>query len=239
MDDVVRTLFSGVMLNQTVISPDGRQVAWVEQTRDGLAIYASEINAPKARRITASGRLESGIAWSPDSTQIAFLSSAGKDGLQLYIANVAGGAPRKLTSVKGFLASPGWSPDGKTIALLFTENAERAAGPTVAETVQTGVIKEAVTEQRLSLVDVASGKLRQISPADMYVYEYDWSSDGKSFVTTAAHGNGDNNWYVAQIYTIPAAGGEMKSIYKPAVDSQIAIPAWSPDGKSVALSPAL
>jgi dipeptidyl aminopeptidase/acylaminoacyl peptidase len=81
---------------------------------------------------------------------------------------------------------------------------------------------------------VASGKLRQISPADMHVYEYDWSSDGKSFVTTAAHGNGDNNWYVAQIYTIPAAGGEMKSIYKPAVDSQIAIPAWSPDGRSVA-----
>jgi dipeptidyl aminopeptidase/acylaminoacyl peptidase len=234
MDEVVRTLFSGVMLNQTAISPDGRQVAWVEQTKDGLAIYASEINAPKARRMTAGGSLESSIAWSPDSTQIAFLSSAGKDGLQLYIANAAGGAPRKLTSVKGFLASPGWSPDGKAIALLFTENAERAAGPTVAETVQTGVIKEAVTEQRLSLVDVASGKLRQISPADMHVYEYDWSSDGKSFVTTAAHGNGDNNWYVAQIYTIPAAGGEMKSIYKPAVDSQIAIPAWSPDGRSVA-----
>jgi dipeptidyl aminopeptidase/acylaminoacyl peptidase len=96
------------------------------------------------------------------------------------------------------------------------------------------VIKEAVTEQRLTLVDVATGKLRQISPADMYVYEYDWSSDGKRFVTTAAHGNGDNNWYIAQIYTIPAAGGEMKSIYRPPVNSQIAVPAWSPDGKSVA-----
>src|SRR5262249_45139362 len=142
--------------------------------------------------------------------------------------------PRKLTNVTGFLASPGWSPDGKTIALLFTENAERAAGPLVAEKPQTGVIKESVTEQRLALVDVATGKLRQISPADMYVYEYDWSPDGKRFVTTAAHGNGDNNWYIARIYTIPSAGGEMKSIYQPPVDSQIAVPAWSPDGKSVA-----
>ena len=148
---------------------------------------------------------ESAVAWSPDSKQIAFLSDSGKPGQQqLYIAGAAGGPPRKLTAVKGFLAAPGWSPDGKTIALLFTENAERAAGPLVAEKPQTGVIQDAVTEQRLALVDVATGKLRQISPADMYVYEYAWSPDGKRFVTTAAHGNGDNNWYIAQIYTLPA-----------------------------------
>ena len=66
--------------------------------------------------------------------------------------------------MKGFLASPGWSPDGKTLAFLFTENAERAAGPLVAEKAQTGVIKEAVTEQRLALVDAASSKLRQSRP---------------------------------------------------------------------------
>src|SRR5262249_52605394 len=139
-----------------------------------------------------------------------------------------------LTTVSGFLASPGWSPDGKALAFLFTENAERAAGPLVAEKAQTGVIKDAVTEQRLALIDAAGGRLRQISPADMYVYEYDWSPDSRRFVTTAAYGNGDNNWYVAQIYTIPSAGGEMKSIYRPPVDSQIAAPTWAPDGKSVA-----
>jgi dipeptidyl aminopeptidase/acylaminoacyl peptidase len=233
MDEVVRTLFSGVTFDETAISPDSRQVAWVENSKGSSSIYVSEVGAPKPRRITAGGSSENGIAWSPDSKQIAFLSDAGK-AQQLYVANVAGGGSRKLTSVTGFLASPGWSPDGKSIALLFTENAERAAGPLVAEKAQTGVIKEAVTEQRLAVVDVASGNLRQISPADMYVYEFDWSPDGKRFVTTAAHGNGDNNWYIAQIYTIPAAGGEMKSIYKPPVDSQIAVPRWSPDGKSVA-----
>jgi dipeptidyl aminopeptidase/acylaminoacyl peptidase len=235
MDDVTRALFTSTSFDQAAISPDAKQVAWVESTKDGSAIYVSEIAAPRPRRITAGGNSESAIAWSPDSLQVAFLSDASAPGQQqIYVAPAAGGRARKLTSVKGFLASPGWSPDGKTIALLFTENAERAAGPLVAEKPQTGVIREAVTEQRLALVDAASGKLRQISPADMYVYEYDWSPDGKNFVTTAAHGNGDNNWYIAQIYTIPAAGGQMKSIYKPPVDSQIAIPAWSPDGKSVA-----
>jgi dipeptidyl aminopeptidase/acylaminoacyl peptidase len=235
MDEVVRTLFSGVTFDQVAISPDARHVAWVEKVKGGSAIYVSEVGAAVPRRITAGGRSESGIAWSPDSKQIAFLSDAGKPGQQqLYAAGFPGGIPRKLTSVSGFLASPGWSPDGKTLAFLFTENAERAAGPLVAEKAQTGVIMEAVTEQRLALVEATGGKLRQISPADMYVYEYDWSPDSKRFVTIAAHGNGDNNWYVAQIYTISAAGGQMKAIYKPPIDSQIAMPAWSPDGKSVA-----
>jgi dipeptidyl aminopeptidase/acylaminoacyl peptidase len=235
MQGVTATLFGATTFGQAGISPDGKQLAWVEISKSGSAIYVSSVSGGAPRRITAGGHSENALAWSPDSRRLAFLSDAGSSGQpQLYVAGASGGPSRKLTSVKGFLASPGWSPDGKTIAILFTENAERAAGPLVAEKAQTGVIKEAVTEQRLALIDADGGKLRQISPADMYVYEYDWSPDSKSFVTTAAHGNGDNNWYVAQIYTIPAAGGEMKSIYKPPVDSQIAIPAWSPDGKSIA-----
>ncbi|HZU29489.1 MAG TPA: S9 family peptidase, partial [Candidatus Angelobacter sp.] len=233
MDDVITTLFSAKGFAQTSVSPNGKQVAWVENENGNEAIYVSSANGGNLQRITAGGMTEGAVAWSPDSKQIAFFSDA-RDGQQLYVVNASGGKARKLTSVKGFIASPGWSPDGKTIAVLFTENAERAAGPLVAEKAQTGVIKEAVTEQRLVLVDVATAKLTQISPADMYVYEYDWSSDSQRFAVTAAHGNGDNNWYIAQIYTIPAAGGKMKPVYKPPVDSQIAIPKWSPDGKSIA-----
>src|SRR5277367_3104176 len=123
------------------------------------------------------------------------------------------GSAKKLTQIKGFLATPGWSPNGKTIALLFTENATRAAGPLVAETPETGEIKDSFFEQRLALVDVATGKLEQISPADTYVYEYDWSPDGLRFAVTAALGNGDNNWYIAELYTLDAAtGGEDTNI---------------------------
>src|SRR5438105_4344774 len=105
-------------------------------------------------------------------------------------------------------------------------------GPLMAMTPETGVIGGRIYEQRLTLADVATGKTRQLSPPDLYVYEYDWSPDGKSFAATAAHGAGDDNWYVAQLYTLALASGEMKSIYKPPL--QIAVPRWSPEGKTIA-----
>jgi dipeptidyl aminopeptidase/acylaminoacyl peptidase len=239
LDQAIHVLFSGKGFSQTAISPDGKRVAWVENIAPGKsAIYVAGVNGKaKPRRITAGSpaafHAEDAIAWSPDSKEVAFLSDVIKPSQQqLYIISATTGRARKLTNVKGYLASPGWSPDGKSLAVLFTENAERVAGPLAAEVQQTGVIKEAVAEQRLAVIPLGSGKLEQISPADMYVYEYNWSPDGKQFVVTAAHGNGDDNWYIAQIYTLPAIGGAMKSIYKPTL--QVASPAWSPDGKSVA-----
>jgi len=230
---------------EVAVSPDGKKVAWVEKLHDknGMetgksAIVATTIDgkAP-VQKITAAPTLgqreEKGIAWAPDSRRVAFLSDAAAPGqLQLYVQGASGQPAKRLTNVKGFLDSPKFSPDGKTIAVLFTENATRAAGPLVAETAETGVIKDAFFEQRLALVDVATGKLRQISPADTYVYEYAWAPDNLHLVVTSALGNGDNNWWIAELAVLDATTGLMKSIYKPAL--QINFPAWSSDGKSIA-----
>jgi dipeptidyl aminopeptidase/acylaminoacyl peptidase len=245
LGEVMNTLFAARRFEQTTISPDGKKVAWVETLvgKDGApngktAIYLSDASGTATPRLITAGNgmasyAEGNVAWSPDSKRIAFLSDVAKAGqLQLYVTSASGGSAKKLTDVKGFLATPNWSPDGKSIAVLFTENAIRASGPLVAETPETGEIKDAFFEQRLALVDLANGKLRQISPADTYIYEYDWAPDGRRFAVTAALGNGDNNWWLAELYTLDAATGLMKSIYKPKL--QIARPAWSPDGQSIA-----
>ena len=145
---------------------------------------------------------------------------------------LGGGTARLVTTAKGLLATPKWSPDGRSVAVLHTEDATREAGPLVAETPETGVIKDVFFEQRLAIVDLAGGALRDATPADMYVYEYDWAPDSNSLALTAAKGNGDNNWYIAQLYAIAVRSAEMRSLYTPKL--QIGRPAVSPDGRSIA-----
>ncbi|MFI5127938.1 MAG: prolyl oligopeptidase family serine peptidase [Candidatus Acidiferrales bacterium] len=241
----IRSMFDVRSISEAVISPDGRRVAWVESLsgKNGApsansAIYVADWKSGGApQRVTAvtggAAAAESNAVWSPDSKQIAFLSDAAHSGqLQLYVA-APGGAARQLMHVKGDLSNPMWSPDGKSIAFLFIENAPRAAGPLAAEERDEGVVGAKIYEQRIAIADLATGLVRQITPADMYAYEYDWSPDSAKIVATAAHGNGDDNWYVAQIYIFDALhDAAPQSIYKS--DMQIGTPKWSPDGKTIA-----
>jgi dipeptidyl aminopeptidase/acylaminoacyl peptidase len=58
------------------------------------------------------------VAWSPDSTQIAFTAKReGDDTPQIYILPVHGGEAWRLTKVVNGASSPVWRPDGK--AILF------------------------------------------------------------------------------------------------------------------------
>jgi len=229
---------------QTAVSPDGGSVAWVEETLGvggevtGSAIFVQDLRVPdsKPRRISAaadgSPAEEDTIAWTSDGRRLAFLSDAGgREQSQFYVADVEGKGIRQLTHLTGSLAAPAWSPDGTTLAFLFTENAPRA-DPLMPMAEETGIIAQKIYEQRLTVVEANSGKVAQLSPPDMYVYEFDWSPDSKSFAAIAAHGAGDANWYVAQLYTLSAEGGIPQLVYKP--KWQIAVPRWSPEGQSIA-----
>ncbi|HEX4231949.1 MAG TPA: S9 family peptidase [Bryobacteraceae bacterium] len=231
----------------TAISPNGRELAWVEtlkkangtDSRDS-AIYVAPVNDPSSRlRITATGggqekATESGVSWSPDSSRIVFVSDAEQPGQpEIYVVEAHGGTPRKLTSLKGYLAAPRFSPDGKEVAFLFTENAPRVAGPLAPSTPEIGVIDQKIYEQRIAVLNIETGGLRVVTPSDLYVYEYDWSPDGQQFAYTAAPGVGDNNWWVAQLYRISAnKHSAPELVVKP--PAQIAVPRWSPDGQSIA-----
>ena len=83
------------------------------------------------------------------------------------------------------------------------------------------------------MADVATGSVRSVSPADLYVYDYDWSPDGKSFAAEAATGSGTNNYWLAQLYLVDTATGAARSIWKPRL--QLACPRFSPDGRTIAV----
>ncbi len=228
-----------VLYGDIALSPDGKNIAWVHSTAATTSkqayVRAASGDAPATLiNVGADGeRQDADPAWSPDSKTLAFFSTAGEknDQRQLWIANADGSGPKKLTNLNGYAARARWSHDGKQIAFLYIEGAG-GGGPLLAAPTTTGVIDKAIHNQRIAVLDVATGQLRQVSPPDLHIYDFDWSPDDKMFVTTAAPGPGDNNWWIARIYKIDIDKGTVTSIYKPSL--QVAVPRWSPDGKSVA-----
>jgi dipeptidyl aminopeptidase/acylaminoacyl peptidase len=238
MQQLTERLGKTVLYGDVALSPDGTHVAWVQSTAASTSkqIYVCETsgNPPAASvKIPISGeRTDFDPAWSPDSKTLVVFSSAGEgEQRQLWSFQGDGADPKKITNLKGYAARPRWSHDGRQIAFLYIEGAV-GGGPLMAAPTTTGVVDTAIHNQRIAVLDVATGQLRQVSPENLHIYDYDWSSDDKTFVTTAAPGPGDNNWWVAQVYTIDVAKGSATSIYKPSL--QVAVPRWSPDGKSIA-----
>lgn len=218
--------------SQAEISPDGTRVAWIT----GNALYEQALtNTSAARPIKLPGTVWlRELAWAPDSRRIALITDGDTDTPtgQLWILEDANATPRQVADFKGYVSSPRFSRDGKKLAVLFIEGIPRVAGPLVPMTPVEGVVEEKFYEQRITTVELGSGEIQQVSPPDVYVYEYDWAADGKSWAAIAAHGSGDNNWWLARLYDVNAGNGEMREVYKPAL--QIAVPRVSPDGKSVA-----
>jgi dipeptidyl aminopeptidase/acylaminoacyl peptidase len=238
MQHLTEQLGKTVLYGDVAVSPDSARVAWVQSTAATTSkqtyVRESSGNAPaKLVKLPITGdRTDFDLAWSPDSKTLAFFSSAGeRDQRQLWTEKADGSDPTRITKLNGYAARPRWSHDGKQLAFLYIEGAG-GGGPLMAAPATTGVIDTTIHNQRVAVLDVASGALHQASPKNLHIYDYDWSADDKTFIATAAPGPGDNNWWIAQIYTVDIGKGIATTIYKPSL--QVAVPRWSPDGKSIA-----
>jgi acylaminoacyl-peptidase len=238
MQQLTEQLGKTVLYSDVALSPDGTHVAWVQSTAAATSTQtyisgtSGNAHAVMVKIPTTGERTDFDPVWSPDSKTLAVFSSAGeKEQRQLWMVNADGSSPKKITNLNGYAARPRWSHDRKQIAFLYIQGAG-GGGPLMAAPATTGVIDTAIHNQRIAVLNVDTGALRQLSPENLHIYDYDWSRDDKMFVATAAPGPGDNNWWIAQIYTINIADGNATSVYKPWF--QVAVPRWSRDGKSIA-----
>jgi dipeptidyl aminopeptidase/acylaminoacyl peptidase len=216
---------------EAAISPDGSRVAYLA---DHKLLVLPTAGGP-SQEISVKGNLPlRDVTWSSDGKLLAFIADLPGDvpSAQIWTASSDGSSSSQHAELKGYVQTPRFSPDGSRLAILFVENMPRVAGPLEPMTPLSGVIDEKIFEQRIASLDLSTDQLTQLTPKDLYVYEYDWTPDGKSWIGIAAHGSGDGEWYVARLYQFNVQTGETRELYKPKL--QIAYPRVSPDGKSVA-----
>jgi dipeptidyl aminopeptidase/acylaminoacyl peptidase len=108
-----------------VISPDGR-LAVISVTEpayeDDQAVsdlwLVSLDGSAEPRRLTSTPGGESGAAWSPDGTRLAFSAArVEEEPAQIYLLTMDGpGEAEQLTTLSTGASNPVWSPDGSMIA---------------------------------------------------------------------------------------------------------------------------
>lgn len=218
------------------LSPAGDRIATVENSGTrGVVTIRSVADGRVLRTIDPCATCSySGLTFAPDGDLIFLVRDGTAGTVRLTYADAR--TTRTVATIAGIAQTPRVSPDGKRIALLVTLGAAKESGATQAGVRMIGEIGEKSDEQRLAVFDIAAAKpaapVTPLSPAGRYIYEYDWTPDGRGFVATTALGNGDNNWWVATLDAIDARTGAVRSIAKPT--TQLNQPRVSPDGRTVA-----
>jgi len=226
------------------MSPDGKNVASVEGDASPwggepvvreLVIRSVDGKRSATAALPCSGLHEcwpSSPVWSADGKTLAFaLRKPGSHARSIYTVAADGSGLTDIFDFNGTIGDLKFGSNGE-LAMLAIEGATKEVGATQAGSPITGDLSGVEPEQRIGVLD--GGKLIWKSPADMFVYQFDVLPDGSGFAGTAAHGDGDNNWWVAKLFRFDA-NGAAKVIFTPSdARHQIADPVVSPDGKTVA-----
>ncbi len=177
--------------------------------------------------------MPSSPSWNRDGTTLAFVvNNARTADAAIYTVGANGRAPRRIARFAGELGTLRYGPDNR-LAVLATAHPRKKVGATEPAAPLIGVIGTDFDEQRIAMLE--HGALRLISPATLFVYEFDWRPDGSAFVATAANGNGDTQWWVAKLVGIASGTGAVTVLHAPRdAHEQFADPVVSPDGSEVA-----
>lgn len=103
---------------------------------DSEHLYAYDVARAEMQQLTGGRHTEQGAAWSPDGTEVVFVSNRDEDpdaryGNELWVVastaespatGEAEGGLRRLTTGEDVKDSPAWSPDGRVIAYLSAKD---------------------------------------------------------------------------------------------------------------------
>lgn len=220
------TNFAGVQ-SDPALSPDGRSVAFVSNRDGHYNLYIGLINGGNLVKLTDDANLKIRPSWSPDGGEIAYARLNDSGIWDIWKIPALGGTPLRIVLNAIY---PSWSHDGHLAYMNSVTGAiwiSDASGQNARELATTRSAGNPNTEPRFSpdgrqiafsmelggspyhylkVVDVNSGKVRQLTNDWAMVLSPAWSADGRFIYFASSRMGTLNVWKIAQ------SGGEPEQI---------------------------
>lgn len=150
------------------ISPSGGEMLMVLSKDGNPEVYSKSFGSGQFTRLTRTPRAgEASPTWSPDGSQIAYVSDlAGAGSPQLYLMDRSGSSKR-LTSRGKENVDPDW---GANNLIAFSSR-------------RSGLYS-------VYIINPATMEERQVSPSDAHYEDPSWASDGRHLICTKREGRG-------------------------------------------------
>ena len=159
------------------------RIAYVTKAAQRYTLWVADADGENAQSALASPEPIISPAWSPNGTQLAYVSFESRKPV-IYSHDVASGKRRLIANFRGSNSAPAWSNDGRQIVATLS----REGG------------------SQLYVMDAGGGEPRRLTQSSSIDTEPAFSADGKTIYFVSDRGG------APQIYRMSASGGNVERV---------------------------